>query len=59
MYVVSLDLGCTNFKAIVLEIEDNKKEANISIVGKVRETTTDFAKFVLRIYEKFDVAYYK
>ena len=56
MYVLSLDLGSTNSKAILLEINKSNVDENIKLVGKVREKVTDFALFVLSIFERYHVS---
>ncbi len=55
MYIISTDLGSTNFKAIILKVWDSLDETNIDLVGKVRIKTTDFALFIYDIIEKFDI----
>ena len=56
MYIISTDLGSTNFKAIILKIRDALDETSIELVGKVRIKTTDFALFIYDIIEKFDIS---
>ena len=56
MYILSMDLGSTNFKAIVLKISETKDEVNIDLIGKVRIKTTDFALFIYEIIEKYNIA---
>ena len=53
MYILSMDFGSTNLKAIVLKIHNNDKETNIELVGKVRIKTTDFALFISEIIDKY------
>lgn len=53
MYILSMDLGSTNLKAVILKIYDDKNETNIELVGKVRIKTTDFALFIYDIIEKY------
>lgn len=55
MYILSLDFGSTYFKYLVLSIEENDKEANIKLVGKGRDTVTDFALFIFEILKKFNI----
>lgn len=55
MYIISADLGSTNFKAIILKIHETKDETSIELVGKVRIKTTDFALFIYDILEKYDI----
>ena len=56
MYILSMDLGSTNFKAIILKISESKDEVNIDLIGKVRIKTTDFALFICEIIEKYDIS---
>ena len=55
MYILSLDFGSTNFKAVILKITENEKEGNIKLIGKVREVITDFALFIYKILEKYNI----
>ena len=55
MFILSLDLGSTNCKAIILKIVENGDETNIELVGKVRETTIDFALFISNILKKYNI----
>lgn len=55
MYIISTDLGSTNFKAIILKIHDTLDETSIELVGKVRVKTADFALFISDIIEKYGI----
>lgn len=55
MYIFSIDFGSTNFKAVVLEIVEDEKEANIKVIGKVREKAADFALFIYSLIDKYHV----
>ena len=55
MYIISTDLGSTNFKAIILKIHDTLDETSIELVGKVRVKTVDFALFISDIIEKYGI----
>ena len=55
MYVLVLDYGSTNFKALVLKIEDDTKEGNVKIIGKERKGITDFALFVNELLKKYHI----
>lgn len=55
MYIISADLGSTNFKAIILKIHDTLDETSIELAGKVRIKTTDFALFIYDIIEKYGI----
>ena len=55
MYIIAVDLGSTNVKAIILKISESKEETNINLVGKVRIKTTDFALFIYDIIEKYNI----
>ena len=55
MYIIAVDLGSTNLKAIILKISESKDETNIEFVGKVRIKTTDCALFIYDIIEKYDI----
>lgn len=55
MYILSLDFGSTNFKYLVLSIDENEKETNIEVVGKGRNTVTDFATFIIEILNKYNI----
>lgn len=55
MYIISTDLGSTNFKAIILKIHDTLDETSIELVGKVRIKTTDFALFIYDIIDRYDI----
>ena len=55
MYIIAADLGSTNQKAVVLKIFENESETNISLIGKVRIKTTDFALFIYDIIEKYNI----
>ncbi|MBQ2205234.1 MAG: hypothetical protein II411_05020, partial [Lachnospiraceae bacterium] len=55
MYILSLDLGSTNFKAVVLKVIENDTEGEIKLVGKVRMNITDFALFICEVIKKFDI----
>lgn len=50
-YIISTDLGSTNYKAIIMKIEND----NISIVGKVKERDKDFALFILDILHTYSI----
>lgn len=51
MYIISVDLGSTNNKAIVLKIEND----NIELIGKVKKRSTDFALFIIDILKKYNI----
>lgn len=55
MYILSLDFGSSNFKYLVLKIDDNGKEANIEIIGKGRTGVADFALFISDILNKYTI----
>ena len=55
MYILSLDLGSTNFKVVVLKVIENDTEGEIKLVGKVRMNITDFALFICEVIKKFDI----
>lgn len=55
MYIISFDLGSSNFKAIIMKVVENVKEGNIELIGKVREKTTDFALFISLVKEKYSI----
>lgn len=51
MYIISVDLGSSNFKAIVMKIDGD----NISVVCKYKSKSFDFGKFISEIIEKFSI----
>ncbi len=55
MYVLSLDLGSTNSKALVLKIDKKRDEEDIKLVGKVRKKETNFALFISEIFDTFSI----
>lgn len=55
MYTLVFDFGSTNFKYLILKIAENKKEANIEIIGKGRSIATDFALFIYEIIKKYNI----
>lgn len=50
-YIISVDLGSTNYKALIMKIEND----NLSIVGKVKVKERDFALFISDILKKYDI----
>ena len=55
MYIIALDIGSTNIKALVLSTEIKNKEENIKLIGKVRKKTTDFTNFFYEIKKDFNI----
>lgn len=55
MYILSFDFGSTNFKYLVLSIDEKEKETNIELVGKGRNTVTDFASFIIEVLNKYNI----
>lgn len=53
MYIIALDIGSTNIKALVLYAEMKDKEEVIKLIGKVRRKTTDFTNFFYEIKNEF------
>ena len=53
MYIIALDIGSTNIKALVLYAEMKDKEEVIKLIGKVRRKTTDFTNFFYEIKKEF------
>ena len=51
MYIISLDLGTTNSKAVVMKIEND----NIVLVGKVKSKSVDFALFISEVLNKYNI----
>lgn len=55
MYILSLDFGSTNYKCLLLSIDESKNETNIKILGKGRSIATDFAIFIYDIFKRYDI----
>ena len=55
MYTLSLDFGSTNFKYLVLSIDEKEKETNIELIGKGRSSVTDFALFIYDVLKKYHI----
>lgn len=51
MYIISVDLGSTNFKAIVMKIDGD----NITVFCKHKSKSTDFNKFIDEIIVKYSI----
>ena len=51
MYIISVDLGSSNFKAIIMKIDND----DISFQGKIKHKITDFPSFFDDIIRNYDI----
>ena len=55
MIVLTYDIGSTNIKLLILNIEKSGNDEKIELISKVRERTTDFANFFYDNLVKYNI----
>lgn len=51
MFIISFDLGSSNFKAIIMKIEKDE----ITLAGKIRKNEDNFLSFADFVFDKFNI----